>query len=116
MPLYEYCCEKCGNIREVIQKFSDPPLAACEACGGTLERLISPSAIQFKGAGWYVNDYGKKGSSSGKNAGTPSSEAAVSESSSETKSENSSNSASSKDKKSSSTESSTGSKTTSQSD
>ncbi|MEE2822138.1 MAG: FmdB family zinc ribbon protein [Acidobacteriota bacterium] len=59
MPLYEYCCEKCGNIREVIQKFSDPPLATCEACGGTLERLISPSAIQFKGAGWYVNDYGK---------------------------------------------------------
>lgn len=59
MPLYEYCCEKCGKIKEVIQKFSDPPLDACEACGGTLERLISPSAIQFKGAGWYVNDYGK---------------------------------------------------------
>ncbi len=60
MPLYEYRCEKCGEISETIQKFSDPPLSTCEACGGKLERLLSPSAIQFKGSGWYVNDYGKK--------------------------------------------------------
>ena len=60
MPLYEYRCEKCEDISETIQNFSDPPLTACEACGGKLERLLSPSAIQFKGSGWYVNDYGKK--------------------------------------------------------
>ena len=60
MPLYEYRCEKCGNISETIQKFSDSPLTTCEVCGGKLERLLSASAIQFKGSGWYVNDYGKK--------------------------------------------------------
>ena len=60
MPLYEYRCQDCGEIIETIQKFSDSPLSECEACGGTLERLLSPSAIKFKGSGWYVNDYGKK--------------------------------------------------------
>jgi putative FmdB family regulatory protein len=59
MPLYEYKCGSCGNIFEVIQKFSDQPLTVHENCGGVLERLISTSALQFKGSGWYVNDYGK---------------------------------------------------------
>ena len=59
MPLYEYRCQDCGETIEIIQKFSDLPLSECAACGGTLERLLSPSAIKFKGSGWYVNDYGK---------------------------------------------------------
>jgi putative FmdB family regulatory protein len=59
MPLYEYKCGSCGNVFEVIQKFSDQPLTVHESCGGPLERLISTSALQFKGSGWYVNDYGK---------------------------------------------------------
>jgi predicted nucleic acid-binding Zn ribbon protein len=29
-----------------------------------VERLVSSSAIQFKGTGWYVTDYGRKGSAS----------------------------------------------------
>ena len=59
MPLYEYRCHDCGETIEIIQKFSDSPLSECESCGGALERLLSPPAIQFKGSGWYVNDYGK---------------------------------------------------------
>jgi len=59
MPLYEYKCGSCGNVFDVIQKFSDQPLTVHENCGGALERLISTSALQFKGSGWYVNDYGK---------------------------------------------------------
>ncbi|HEX5412704.1 MAG TPA: FmdB family zinc ribbon protein [Terriglobia bacterium] len=60
MPLYEYRCEKCGARIEKIQKFSDPPLATCEKCGGDLTRLLSAPAIQFKGSGWYVTDYARK--------------------------------------------------------
>jgi putative FmdB family regulatory protein len=45
---------------EKIQKFSDPPLATCEKCGGDLTRLLSAPAIQFKGTGWYVTDYARK--------------------------------------------------------
>lgn len=59
MPLYEYKCQSCGDVFEVIEKFSDPPLAVHAKCGGPVERLISTSALQFKGSGWYVNDYGK---------------------------------------------------------
>jgi len=63
MPLYEYRCAKCGNVFEVIQKFSDAPLQVHEGCGGAVERLLSTSALQFKGSGWYVTDYAKGSSS-----------------------------------------------------
>jgi putative FmdB family regulatory protein len=60
MPLYEYQCEACGTRVEKIQKFSDPPLATCGACGGAMRKLPSSPAIQFKGTGWYITDYAKK--------------------------------------------------------
>jgi putative FmdB family regulatory protein len=57
MPLYEYRCERCGKVFEVLQKFSDAPLETHADCGGHVERLISAPAFQFKGSGWYVTDY-----------------------------------------------------------
>ena len=62
MPLYEYRCAKCGNVFEVIQKFSDAPLTVHETCGGTVERLISRSGFALKGSGWYATDYPRSGS------------------------------------------------------
>ncbi len=64
--MYEYKCDECGNIFELIQKFSDEPLTVHEGCGGHVERLISVSALQFKGTGWYVTDYGKSNGKGGK--------------------------------------------------
>jgi putative FmdB family regulatory protein len=61
MPLYEYKCDVCGATFEVIQRFSDPPVATCRTCGGPVHKVLSAPAIQFKGSGWYVTDYGKKG-------------------------------------------------------
>jgi putative FmdB family regulatory protein len=60
MPLYEYKCNSCGTVFEVIQRFSDQPLKVHQNCGGELQKLISPSALQFKGTGWYVTDYAKR--------------------------------------------------------
>jgi putative FmdB family regulatory protein len=68
LPLYEYQCKKCERRVEKIQKYSDPPLTTCEHCGGKLKRLISSSAIQFKGSGWYVNDYARGSSPGSKNS------------------------------------------------
>jgi len=65
MPLYDYRCHQCGETFEVRQKFADPVLTVHEGCGGQLERLISLPAIQFKGTGWYVTDYGRNGSKPG---------------------------------------------------
>jgi putative FmdB family regulatory protein len=61
MPIYEYSCKKCGKTIEVIQKFSDPILRKHQGCGGSLTKLISQSAFQLKGTGWYVTDYARKG-------------------------------------------------------
>jgi putative FmdB family regulatory protein len=63
MPLYEYECDACGHRFEVIQKFSDPPVAKCPVCGGTVHKMQSAPAIQFKGTGWYITDYPKSGQS-----------------------------------------------------
>ena len=62
MPIYEYRCKKCGKRLEVLLRSSDKPPARCRECGGRLEKLISSPAIQFKGEGWYVTDYARKGS------------------------------------------------------
>ncbi len=70
MPLYEYACTQCGQCTEKIRKFSDPPLTKCEKCGGKLKQLVSSSAIQFKGSGWYVTDYGRKPSTVTANSST----------------------------------------------
>lgn len=64
MPLYEYLCEKCGSKFELIEKFSSEPKTVHEGCGGSVHRLISAPALQFKGSGWYITDYAKSGSSS----------------------------------------------------
>lgn len=61
MPLYEYQCEKCKHQFERIQKFSDPPVKKCPQCGGPVHQLLSAPAVQFKGSGWYVTDYARKG-------------------------------------------------------
>lgn len=64
MPLYEYECKKCHHRFERIQKFSARHLKKCPDCGGPVEQLISAATVQFKGSGWYVNDYPKKSSAS----------------------------------------------------
>ncbi len=59
MPLYEYECRQCGKHFERIEHASAPPLKDCPLCGGELRRLLGVPALQFKGSGWYVTDYGK---------------------------------------------------------
>lgn len=94
MPLYDYRCHQCGETFEVKQKFADAVLTVHEGCGGELERLISLPAIQFKGTGWYVTDYGRNGKtpSSSSNGKSDSKSDSNSESKSESKTENKSES------------------------
>lgn len=85
MPLYEYECHGCGKRFEVLQKFSDEPLKTHPECGGEVDRVLSPPALQFKGSGWYVTDYAKGGSSSSN--GSKDSKNGKSETKTESKSE-----------------------------
>jgi putative FmdB family regulatory protein len=57
--MYEYECRKCHTRSERIEKLNGPHLKVCPKCKGSVDRIISRSAIQFKGSGWYVTDYAK---------------------------------------------------------
>ena len=65
MPIYEYQCQKCGEIEEALQKFSDKPLTKCKHCSGRLHKLVSQSSFHLKGTGWYVTDYANRSKDSG---------------------------------------------------
>ena len=103
MPLYEYQCEGCGKRFELIQRFSDQPLTTHEACGGTVHRLLSAPALQFKGSGWYVNDYAKSSKPEADGASKKTESTPAANSSSES-SKTASTPASSSDKKSGSSD------------
>jgi putative FmdB family regulatory protein len=61
MPIYEYLCESCGKVNEQLQKVNDPPPARCDECGSRkLAKLVSRSAFQLKGGGWYSDLYASK--------------------------------------------------------
>jgi putative FmdB family regulatory protein len=61
MPTYEYRCEN-GHHFEEFQSMVSPPIEVCPVCGGGVERLISGgSGLIFKGSGFYITDYSKKG-------------------------------------------------------
>ena len=59
MPIYEYECEKCGGVFELIHAVSASPPKNCETpgCKGTPRRMVSAGGFILKGDGWYVNDY-----------------------------------------------------------
>ena len=65
MPIYEYECQKCGEVTEVMQRITDDPLTTCETCGGPIKRLISHTTFVLKGTGWYATDYAGKNGSNG---------------------------------------------------
>jgi putative FmdB family regulatory protein len=61
MPIYEYACEFCGKHTETIQKVDEAHLVDCPECGKPgLHRMLSASAFQLKGQGWYVTDFRDK--------------------------------------------------------
>lgn len=66
MPVYEYQCKKCGREFEYQQRMADPDKTVCEACGAeALERIISRTAFQLKGGGWYKDLYSSSKPESG---------------------------------------------------
>jgi putative FmdB family regulatory protein len=102
MPIYEYQCTQCSERHEAIQRFSDPPVEHCPKCGGSMKKLFSSPAIQFKGSGFYKTDYASgssslpsKGDHKGEKGGD-----SKSESSSDSKSESKSDGGSKSESKS----------------
>ena len=53
MPIYDYECSKCGEVRERIAGLNDKRLK-CPKCGGTANRIITASGhfCSNEDAGW----------------------------------------------------------------
>jgi putative FmdB family regulatory protein len=111
VPTYQYACTECGDQLEVVQRFSDDPLAVCGACGGKLRKVFSPVGIVFKGSGFYRTDSRSGSVSSGASGnGKSGSDGSSSEGSSDSKSDSGSKA---ETKSSDSSSSSNGSETAS---
>lgn len=56
MPIYEYECQACGNIDELIEiKYNSSKFKKCSECGGRSKRIISAGAIHTDTPSW-IND------------------------------------------------------------
>jgi len=63
MPTYAYRCPACGHEFQKFHKMSVRTRPKCPACGAVAERVITGGVgLHFKGSGFYVTDYPKKGS------------------------------------------------------
>ena len=59
MPIYEYMCQDCKRITELMQKMKDQP-PRCEECGNFMAKSISLTNFSLKGDGWFRDGYSKK--------------------------------------------------------
>ena len=69
MPTYVYRRED-GTTFEAFQRITDDPLQVDPETGQRVQRVISGGAgLQFKGTGFYLTDYARKGAASSESAG-----------------------------------------------
>ncbi len=65
MPTYQYKCNACLHEFEEFQSMSDDPLVKCPSCNKRkLVRVISGAGLVFRGSGFYLTDYKKRGTAS----------------------------------------------------
>ena len=64
MPLYEYKCEQCNYLIEVLQSHDDVA-PVCTVCAQAMQgeaplmiKQISRSSFVLKGTGWAADGYG----------------------------------------------------------
>jgi putative FmdB family regulatory protein len=67
VPRYDYTCAN-GHIVEVMHGVNDPGPARCDECGLPMRKLISRTAIVFKGSGWAKKDRSSGSTGAGKSA------------------------------------------------
>lgn len=71
MPIYEYRCTTCGHLFEVFARMSDPDPERCESCSAeTVEKVLHPVSVHYRGSGFYSTDYGSRRRPSGGDGGS----------------------------------------------
>ena len=87
VPTYQYACTnpETKHQFEVVQSFTDAPVAECPECGAPVRKVYGSVGVVFKGSGFYRTD-SRKGAvaaeSSSNGSSTPSTTTPAKESSS----------------------------------
>ena len=91
MPTYQYACTNPEGKHEfeVVQSFTDAPVAECTVCGAPVRKVYGSVGVVFKGSGFYRTDSrkgseAKSGSSSSSSSDSSSTPSSTSSSSSST--------------------------------
>jgi putative FmdB family regulatory protein len=65
VPTYQYVCTNPEGKHdfEVVQSFSDAPVAECPECASPVRKVYGSVGVVFKGSGFYRTDSRKAGSS-----------------------------------------------------
>jgi putative FmdB family regulatory protein len=78
VPIYDYVCESCGRVIEVIHGLHADGPPECPDCGGSMSKVFAAPTIHFKGSGWAKKDRRStsgsvkpKGTKQGEASGTP---------------------------------------------
>ncbi|MEX5721446.1 FmdB family zinc ribbon protein [Geodermatophilus maliterrae] len=110
MPTYQYACTSPEDKHqfEVVQSFTDAPVAECPTCGAPVRKVYGSVGVVFKGSGFYRTDSRSKASAGDSAPAKSSSESSAGSSSSDSSS--SSAATKKKESSSSSTPSSSGTK------
>jgi putative FmdB family regulatory protein len=56
MPTYDYKCNKCELVVEIVHPMSDESEYPCEKCAEPMHILIGGAGVVFKGEGWATTD------------------------------------------------------------
>jgi putative FmdB family regulatory protein len=62
MPIFTYLCRSCGKKQDILVLPGEKEPVKCTYCGGSLKKIPATlGGLQFKGSGFYITDYAKKG-------------------------------------------------------
>jgi putative FmdB family regulatory protein len=57
MPAYDFRCNKCSKVFEVIRPMGATGDPDCPECGSAASKVFSPVGVAFKGTGFHNTDY-----------------------------------------------------------
>lgn len=56
MPVYDFKCPDCGDVRTQTISIDDTEFVAKCKCGAVMEKIYSFTGVKFNGSGFYSTD------------------------------------------------------------
>jgi len=59
MPFYDYKCDDCNYVIEVVKSIKDESPVNCKKCKKQMRKLITNVSFKLNGSGWFKDGYSK---------------------------------------------------------